>query len=102
MSVQTWLTRRFGLLQPVVGAPMAGVSGGALAGAISAAGGLGMIGVGPASTGSWIRGQADTAAATGEPYGIGLMAWALPGRPDQFEAVLQVAPALVSVSFGDV
>lgn len=102
MSVQTWFTRRFGLLQPVVGAPMAGVSGGALAGAISAAGGLGMIGVGPASTGEWIREQADTAAATGQPYGIGLMAWALPGRPDQLAAVLELAPPLVSVSFGDV
>ena len=45
--MSTWLTERFGLTVPVpvVAAPMAGVSTGRLAAAVSAAGGLGMLGV---------------------------------------------------------
>ena len=45
-----WLTEKFGLGVPVVGAPMANVSGGKLTAAISAAGGLGMLGAGSAVT----------------------------------------------------
>lgn len=97
----TWLTERFGMSVPVVGAPMAGVSGGALTGAISAAGGLGMLGAGSGQTADWIRTEGALAAASGRPYGVGLMAWALADRPQQLEAVLELRPALVSLSFGD-
>ncbi|KAB8196885.1 nitronate monooxygenase [Nonomuraea phyllanthi] len=96
--LHTWLTERFGLRVPVVGAPMAGVGAGRLAAAVSEAGALGMIGVPAAATGEWIAGEA--AVAGGGPYGIGLMAWALPGNPAQLDAVLAARPPLVSVSFG--
>ena len=43
--LSTELTRTFGLKHPIVSAPMANWSGGVLAGAVSAGGGLGMIGV---------------------------------------------------------
>lgn len=80
---------------------MANVSGGRLTAAISTAGGLGMLGAGAAQSADWIRAEGATAAAAGKPYGIGLMAWALRDRPEQLEAVLELRPALVSVSFGD-
>lgn len=99
--MRTWLTERFGLDVPVVGAPMAGPGGGALTAAISEAGALGMLGAGSAVSADWIREQGAVAAATGKPYGVGLMAWALADRPYQLEAVLDLRPALVSVSFGD-
>ncbi len=99
MTVVTWLSERFGLSVPVVGAPMAGVSGGALAGAVSAAGALGMIGAGPATTGAWISEQCRSAAPAG-PYGVGLMAWVLAGDRAQLDAVLEARPDLVSISFG--
>jgi nitronate monooxygenase len=99
--MRTWLTERFGLDVPVVGAPMAGASGGALTAAISAAGALGMLGAGSTVSADWIRQQGAVAAASGRPYGVGLMAWALADRPGQLEAVLDLRPALVSVSFGD-
>jgi len=99
--MRTWLGERFGVEVPVVGAPMAGASGGALAAAISAAGGLGMIGAGSAVSADWIRTEGAVAAAGGRPYGVGLMAWALADRPQQLEAVLELRPDLVSVSFGD-
>lgn len=84
---------------PVVQAPMAGVSGGALAAAVTRAGGLGTIGVAPGSSTDWLREQHETAAAAGE-VGVGLMAWMLEARPELLEACVDLAPALVSVSFG--
>ncbi|WP_328997260.1 nitronate monooxygenase [Kribbella sp. NBC_00709] len=96
-----WLTERFGLSVPVIGAPMANVSGGRLTAAISAAGGLGMLGAGSAVTADWIRTEGAIAAASGKPYGIGLMAWSVKERPEHLDAVLEAKPALVSLSFGD-
>lgn len=96
-----WLTEKFGLSVPVVGAPMANVSGGRLVAAISVAGGLGMLGAGSAVTADWIRTEGSIAAASGKPYGIGLMAWSVRQRPEHLEAVLELKPALVSLSFGE-
>ncbi len=97
----TWLTEKFGLTVPVVGAPMANVSGGRLTAAISAAGGLGMLGAGSAVSADWIRTEGTIAAASGKPYGIGLMAWSVATHPEHLEAVLELKPALVSLSFGN-
>jgi len=97
--VRTWLNERFGLTVPVVSAPMAGVSTGQLAAAVSAAGGLGMIGVGPTSTPQWVREQCAVAREAGR-FGVGLMAWALAQDDALVEVILAEAPALVSVSYG--
>ena len=84
-----------------------GVSGGELAAAVSAAGGLGMVGVGPAADEAWVRQQLRLAGAPGRPYGVGLLAWSLPDQPAVLDLLLADAddqpwqrPALVSVSFG--
>lgn len=98
--MQTWLTRTLGIDIPLVQAPMARVSEGAMAAAVSGAGALGMVGVGPTATAAWIAEQASVAAASGRPYGIGLMAWVLPDNPDQLTAAIETDAALVSVSFG--
>ncbi|MGY1632652.1 NAD(P)H-dependent flavin oxidoreductase [Geodermatophilus sp. SYSU D01186] len=99
--IRTPLTRWFDLAAPVVGAPMAGVAGGALARAVSLGGGLGMIGVGNATTPEFVAEQAAIPAADDLPFGIGLMAWVLETRPELLEATIEARPALVSVSFGD-
>ncbi|TDW15092.1 nitronate monooxygenase [Kribbella kalugense] len=96
-----WLSEKFGSGVPVVGAPMAGVSGGRLTAAISAGGGLGMLGAGSAVTADWIRTEGAIAAAGGKPYGVGLMAWSVAEQPEHFDAVLELKPALVSLSFGN-
>lgn len=98
--LRTALTERFSIDAPIVGAPMAGVAGGKLAAAVSRAGGLGMIGVGSATGPEFIVAEAATARAASRPFGIGLMAWALDHRPEQFDAAVEVEPDLVSVSFG--
>ena len=97
--MRTWLTERFGVRLPVVAAPMAGVSTGRLAAAVSAAGGLGMLGVGPTSTPDGVREQCAVAREVGT-FGVGLMAWALAQDDALVEVVVGQAPALVSVSFG--
>ncbi len=95
----TWLVERFGLTVPVVAAPMAGVSGGRLAAAVSDAGGLGMLGVGPATTPDWVREQCAVARAAGT-FGVGLLAWALAQDDALVEVIVAEAPALVSLSYG--
>lgn len=99
--LQTTLTDRFSLRVPIIGAPMAGAAGGSLAAAVSAAGGLGMIGVSAAASPQWIAEAAGQARRVADSFGIGLMAWNLPEHPDQLDAVIAAAPRLVSVSFGD-
>ncbi len=98
--MDTWLTRVLGIEVPLVQAPMAGVSGGALAGAVSEAGAMGMIGVGPGRPAAYVEEQAAVAAASGRPYGIGLLAWAIEQDPAALEATLESDAALVSVSYG--
>jgi nitronate monooxygenase len=98
--MRTWLSERLGLRVPVVCAPMAGVAGGALAAAVSAAGGLGMIGAGDAAAPDWIRRECEVARSAGAPFGVGLMAWAVERNPEQLSAALESRPALVSVSYG--
>ncbi len=99
--IRTPLTRWFDLRTPVIGAPMAGVSGGELASAVSAAGGLGMIGVSGAHAAGFVTEQCAVPAAELLPFGVGLMVWVLETRPDLLEATIAAAPSLVSVSFGD-
>jgi len=97
----TWLTSTLGLDVPLVQAPMARVSEGEMAGAVSAAGALGMIGVTPGQSPAYIVEQAELAAsgAAGKPYGIGLLAWALDGDAI-LEAVLDTDVRVVALSFG--
>jgi nitronate monooxygenase len=99
--IKTPLTRWFDLTTPVVGAPMAGVSGGALARAVSEAGGLGMIGISGAASAQFVTEQCAIPATEQLPFGVGLMIWVLETRPDLFEATVAAEPSLVSVSFGD-
>lgn len=99
--LRTAVTDLLGIDVPVVGAPMAGVAGGRLAAAVSAGGGLGMVGVGGSTEAVAIRDECQSARRAGRPFGIGLMAWVLERRPDQFDAALEAEPQLVSVSFGD-
>src|SRR4051812_816204 len=101
LVITTALTRWFDLDVPVFGAPMAGVAGGELARAVSAGGGLGMIGVGSETAVDWIAEQARVPVEADVSFGIGLMAWALERRPELLTAAIAAGPALVSVSFGD-
>lgn len=98
--MRTWLTERFGLRVPVIGAPMAGVGTGALAAAVSRAGALGMLGAGPTMSPQRLAQECATAREAGGAFGVGLMAWALAADDRLVDAVVAEAPSLVSVSYG--
>jgi nitronate monooxygenase len=88
----------FGIRHPIVLAPMGGVAGGRLAAAVTAAGGLGMIGPGYNDSG-WIERELD--AADGARVGVGFITWDLARAPERLATALARRPAAVMLSFGD-
>ena len=96
--IRTRLTERFGLTHPVIQAPMALAAGGALAAAVSGAGGLGLIGGGYGDE-AWLREQVE--AAGNQRVGCGFITWALAERPHLLSLMLDHDPAAVFLSFGD-
>ncbi|HEU4363456.1 MAG TPA: nitronate monooxygenase [Mycobacterium sp.] len=88
-----------GLRVPIVNAPMGGVAGGRLAAAVTAAGGLGMVGMGSAASAAAL---ATELAQLGQPprFGIGLVDWVIRDQPGLLDAALAARPTLLSVSFG--
>lgn len=92
------LTALLGIEHPVLLAPMGTVAGGALAAAVSRAGGLGQIGVGYGDRDWLLR---EFAAAAGSRVGCGFITWRLDGRPDLLDVALEHRPATVTLSFGD-
>lgn len=100
--LETWLTRELGIALPLVGAPMGGRAGGALAGEVTRAGGLGLIGAARYNTAEWLAAEARTAREIGGgPLGFGLMTWSLHDDDSLLDAVLALEPTVVTLSFGD-
>lgn len=97
-AIVTALTGSLGIRHPVLLAPMAGVSGGALAAAVSRAGGLGLIGGGYGDR-DWLAHE--FAAAGDARVGVGFILWALERQPDLLDLALDRDPAAVFLSFGD-
>lgn len=91
-------SRSLGLRVPVVNAPMGGAAGGRLAAAVTAAGGLGMIGMG--SAGSVAALERELAAAGGTVPGIGLVDWVRQREAGLLETAIAARPRLLSISFG--
>jgi len=96
--LQTRLTDKLNLKYPIVQAPMAFAAGGKLASAVSAAGGLGLIG-GAYGDIDWINEQFRQAG--NQPVGCGLITWALKDSPQALNAVLAHEPKAMFLSFSD-
>jgi nitronate monooxygenase len=94
----TRLTERLGIEHPILSAPMALAGGGALAAAVTRAGGLGLIG-GGYGDGDWLRTQ--FAAAGNTRTGCGFITWSLAKQPHLLGEVLAHRPAALMLSFGD-
>ena len=97
--ITTALTRLFDLTHPIVLWPMGGVAGGALAAAVSNAGGLGLVGGGYGDA-DWLRtelaiARADTTCA----WGAGFITWS--ATRAVLDQVLAAQPHAVVLSFGD-
>src|SRR5579871_2869317 len=100
--LQTLVTKEWGLRYPIIGAPMANISRGRMARAITDAGGLGMIGIGPRDSVEFIQRESAVARGDGESrkFGLGLMGWVLDSCPELLDAALAERPFLVCISFG--
>src|SRR5579884_4182224 len=97
MALRTRLTDLLGIEHPIVLAPMGFASGGRLAAAVTAAGGLGLIGGGYGDR-EWL--EREFAAAGNARIGCGFITWSLQTKPDLLDFVLERAPAAVMLSFG--
>jgi nitronate monooxygenase len=98
VAITTALTRQLAINAPILLAPMGGVSGGALAAAVTQAGGLGIIGGGYGNR-EWLSRELD--AAGNAEIGVGFITWSLAKDPDLLSIALDRRPRVMFLSFGD-
>lgn len=98
MALRTRLTEAFGIRHPIVLAPMDPASGGALAAAVSAAGGLGLIGGG---YGNRELLESEFAKAGNQRVGCGFITWSMAKDPVLLDMALAHRPAAMMLSFAD-
>jgi nitronate monooxygenase len=96
--VTTRLTEFFGIEHPILSAPMALISGGRLAAAVTSSGGLGLIGGGYGDS-DWL--QREFGLTDGARVGCGFITWSLARKPELLDETLQRQPATIMLSFGD-
>lgn len=99
MRLKTRLTQKLGIAHPILLAPMNVFAGGKLAAAVSAAGGLGLIGGGYGDA-DWLEQQ--FAAAGDARVGCGFITWSMARDPKLLDQVLARKPAALMLSFGEV
>jgi nitronate monooxygenase len=98
--LHTRLCELLGIEHPIISAPMAGSADANLAAAVSAAGGLGMIG-GSLGGADWLREQIDLVRQrTDRPFGVGFITSA-PDIDLVMEIALEHRVPVISHSFGD-
>src|SRR5258707_8472872 len=97
MALRTRLTARFGIEHPILLAPMGSAAGGRLAAAVTAAGGLGLIGGGYGDA-DWL--EREFSEAGNSRVGCGFITWSLARKPHLLDQVLRHSPAAIMLSFG--
>lgn len=98
MVLANRLTRLLGIEHPIVLAPLDQIGGGALAKAVSEAGGFGLLGGGYGDR-AWL--EAEFAKAGDIAVGVGFITWSLTRQPKLLDVALARGPKAVMLSFGD-
>ena len=99
--LHTRLCDLLNISHPILNAPMGGTAIGALAAAVSNAGGFGMIGGTSGEGPQWLRTQIRTAREkTDRPFGVGFIS-AFPGIADLVQVALDEGVAVINHSFAD-
>lgn len=98
MAIETRLTKLFGIRHPIILAPMDPASGGALAAAVTAGGGLGMIGGG---YGNREHLEAEFARAGNQRVGCGFITWSMAQDPSLLDLALERCPVAMMLSFAN-
>ena len=100
MSISTPLTALLGIAHPILSAPMDVIAGARLTAAVSAAGGLGILGGGYGDR-AWLEQETAKLRGVSVPFGIGFITWSLAKRPELLDIALNVKPCAIMLSFGD-
>lgn len=100
MSISTALTRLLGISHPILLAPMDLVSDARLAAAVSAAGGLGILGAGYGNE-EWLARELELLARSENRFGVGFITWSMAKQPQLLDLALERKPAAVMLAFGD-
>ncbi len=99
--LRTPLCSLLGITHPILNASMAGTAAGALAAAVSEAGGFGMIGGTNAGGAEWLQEQMDLARSlTARPFGVGFIS-AFPDTEELARVALDAGVAAINHSFAD-
>ena len=100
MPISTPLTARLGIAHPILSAPMDVIAGARLTAAVSAAGGLGILGGGYGDE-PWLKQEIAKLAGVSGSFGIGFITWSLAKQPVLLEIALDARPRAIMLSFGD-
>ncbi len=100
MSISTALTKALAIEHPILLAPMDIVSDARLTAAVSAAGGLGLIGGGYGDE-AWLRRELDLIERSKARFGVGFITWSMARQPKLLDMALEKKPVAIMLSFGD-
>jgi len=100
MSITTPLTERLRISHPILLGPMDAVADARLTAAVSAAGGLGILGGGYGDE-PWLVRELDLLEQSGGRFGIGFITWSMAKQPKLLDMALERKPAALMLSFGD-
>lgn len=98
--METPLTKLLGIPHPILLAPMDLVADARLTAAVSAAGGLGILGGGYGEE-QWLVRELDLLERSALRFGVGFITWSMAKQPKLLDLALQRRPAAVMLSFGD-
>jgi nitronate monooxygenase len=101
MPLSTALTQLLGIEHPILLAPMDVISDACLTAAVSAAGGLGILGGGYGNA-DWLARELQLLSSSGKRFGVGFITWSMARQPRLMDLALEHGPAAVMLSFGDV
>jgi nitronate monooxygenase len=100
VSIRTPLTNRLRIAHPILLAPMDVVADARLTAAVSAAGGLGILGGGYGDE-QWLSRELDLLENSQTRFGVGFITWSMAKQTRLLDLVLERKPAAVMLSFGD-
>jgi nitronate monooxygenase len=99
-TISTPLTSLLAISHPILLGPMDLVSDARLTAAVTAAGGLGILGGGYGDAG-WLTRELQLLERSQARFGVGFITWSMAKQPKLLEMALERKPVAVMLSFGD-
>src|SRR5260370_40554310 len=100
MPVSTSVTEQLQIPPPILLAPIDGGAAARLTGAVSAAGGFGILGGGYGDE-QWLARELELLEQSHVRFGVGFITWSMAKQPKLLDMALAHKPIAVMLSFGD-